>query len=83
MAKSKGPPEKKEKYKYPSRFGSHSSMINYDETTKLNDIDRIVLTDEFGDYITYRENIDRPETDQNRCRSSRLGKLYERTEKKD
>ena len=37
-----------EKYKYPSRFGSHKSMVNQAETDKLNDSTLVVCNDENG-----------------------------------
>ena len=48
----------KNKYPYPSRFGSHASMINHEETAKLNNLNYVVCTDEFGDYITLISSLD-------------------------
>ena len=53
---------KKEKYPYPSRHGSHSSMINEEKTNELEALhgnsDRVVLEDEKGFYITEKRRLD-------------------------
>lgn len=72
MAKSK------EVYKYPSRFGSHTTMAVEDETFELNH-DEVVCEDEFGRYITNRNRLDNGLADPNRFHGNRLGKLYEKT----
>ena len=69
-------------YKYKSRFGSESSMINQEETDKLNDPDLVVLSDEFGNYVTQRCRLDTKLADPNRYEVSRLSKLFS-TKKKD
>lgn len=56
----------KEVYPYPSRFGSHSSMIDAEATEKLGDPKRVVLRDEFGLYETDRKSLDNREADVNR-----------------
>ena len=69
-------PPKKAKYPYPSRFGSHTSMvIGFDDINP----NIVVCEDEFGRYETLRSRLDNGLADQNRYDPSRLGKLYERT----
>ena len=79
MAKVKSllPSDKKD-YSYPSRFGSHSSMINEEATGKLNDPKRVVLEDEFGLYETDRNRLDTGAADPNRYVQSRIGRLLEK-----
>ena len=45
--------ENKDKYNFPSRFGSHSSM-------KLADLDDgyVICVDEFGEYRTKADRLD-------------------------
>ncbi len=84
-------------YPYPSRFGSHKSMVEYDplnpqESTIDPNIlgllgviteNRVVCQDENGFYITSRSRLDNGLADPNRYPSNRLGKLYEKaTDKK-
>lgn len=66
------PYKKGETYVYPSHFGSHSSMIDEEETKKLDDSNLVVLRDEHGIYTTERRRLDDGLTDTNRCVSSRL-----------
>lgn len=70
MAKKQRTIKGSETYAYPSRFGSHSSMMNYEKTAELyelkQDSDLVVLTDEFGDYITFRKHLDSKMADPNR-----------------
>lgn len=80
MAK-KGPGEKEERFKYPSHFGSHASMVDEEETAKLNDEKYVVLKDEHGFYKTERSKLDNG-CDPNRYAQSRLGKLFNRKEDK-
>ena len=61
------------KYPYPSRFGSHTSMIKEDCGSQ-----HVICIDEFGEYITNRSNIDSGLVDVERCRESRLRKLFEK-----
>ena len=80
MAKSistGGMPEKEKKYSFPSRFGSHSSMIDAEETEKLGDPSRVVLKDEHGTYITERSKLDCGLSDPNRYPLDRLKKLFD------
>jgi len=65
-------PVKQESYDYPTRFGSHSSMIDEEKTTELNDEQRVVLEDEHGYYTTERKRIDSGLADPNRYKSDRL-----------
>ena len=51
---------------YPSLFGSHASMINEEETAKLNDPKKVVLEDDWGLYTTDRDRLDKGMTDPNR-----------------
>ena len=51
-------PTKKEEYLYPSRFGSHASMIDEEKTSELNDESKVVLLDEYGHYVTCRTRLD-------------------------
>lgn len=69
----------KKSYAYPSRFGSHSSMINVLETEKLSSESDVVVSDEYGDYVTTRNKLDSGEADPARYRESRLGKLFEKS----
>ena len=65
-------PTKKEKYLYPSRFGSHFSMIDEEKTSELNDENRVVLLDEHGYYITSRDRLDTGGVDPRRYATSHL-----------
>ncbi len=51
-------PQKKEDYLYPSRYGSHASMIDEEKTSELTDEKMVVLKDEHGMYITYKDRLD-------------------------
>jgi hypothetical protein len=65
-------PTKKEKYLYPTRFGSHSLMIDEEKTSELNDENKVVLLDEHGYYITSRDRLDSGGVDPRRYVTSRL-----------
>lgn len=69
--------EKTIAYPYPSRFGSHASMVMKDESEKLENKSEVVLQDEFGLYTTYRNRLDCGEADPKRYAEARLGKLHE------
>lgn len=59
-------------YPYPSRFGSHSSMV-------LGEADNngmVPCGDEYGQYLTHYSNIDSGMVDPSRTDSRRLGKLF-------
>jgi hypothetical protein len=81
MAKSKGN-DKEEKFKFPSHFGSHASMIVAEETEKLADEKLVCLKDEHGTYVTERNRLDNKEADPNRYVTARLNKLFARKEEK-
>lgn len=66
---------KKEVYTYPSRFGSHWNMINVDLTKELEDKTLVYCTDEYGNYITKKQNLDSGLADPNRYTSARLEHL--------
>jgi hypothetical protein len=57
-------------YKYPSRFGSHTSMIVRQEG------DSFVLEDEFGEYTTERFYLENNCADPHRTAQRRLTKLF-------
>ena len=65
-------PVKQTSYEYPTRFGSHSSMIDEEKTGELNDDQRVVLQDEHGYYTTYKNKLDSGLADPNRYRGDRL-----------
>jgi len=63
---------KQESYKYPTRFGSHSSMIDEEKTGELNNDQVVVLEDEHGYYTTERKRLDSGLADPNRYKDDRL-----------
>jgi len=65
-------PTKPEPYAYASRYGSHSSMIDEEKTSELNDENKAVLQDEHGYYITERVRLDNGLSDPKRYSTSRL-----------
>lgn len=69
--KRRSGPEKASIYQYPSRYGSHKSMLDEEETQKLNDLKRVALRDENGLYITDGWRLDCGLADPNRYRESR------------
>lgn len=68
-------PMKAKPYAYPSRYGSHSSMIDEEKTSELNDKNKVVLLDEHGYYITGRTRLDDGLADPKRHDGKRLN-LY-------
>jgi hypothetical protein len=68
------PGKKKEEPKFPSLYGSHSSMIDEEETEKLDDDTMVVLKDEKGLYTTYRKRLDSKIADPKRFNMSRTPK---------
>lgn len=74
-----GPPQKSKVYGYPSRFGSHSSMVKPGH----NDGDFCVCVDEYGEYVTNSNRLDTGLADPNRYSITRLGKLFEKTVKEE
>lgn len=65
-------PVKQESYDYPTRFGSHSSMIDEEKTVELNDDQVVVLKDEHGYYRTEIIRLDSGLADPNRYKGDRL-----------
>jgi hypothetical protein len=65
-------PVKIERYSYPSRYGSHSSMIDEEKTEELNSEDEVVLKDEFGFYTTQRKMVDNGLADPKRYQTDRV-----------
>lgn len=61
---------KKEEYAYPSRFGSHKSMVIAEKEDGT-----VVCHDEFGDYITLKNRVDNGSSDPNRYTESRISGL--------
>ena len=53
-----GKQSKEEKYPYPTRYGSHASMIDEAQSEDLKDKELAVLTDEHGSYVTLRNRLD-------------------------
>jgi hypothetical protein len=72
-------PSEKKRYHYPSRFGSHKSMLNDYQTELLNQPGKIVLSDEYGDYVTTPDRLDDGLGDPARYATSRLGSLFEKS----
>jgi len=71
-------PGQQAKYQYPSRFGSHRSMV-----LKDNEDGTVVCQDEFGEYTTTRDRLDNGCADPVRYALHRIQKLFagkERTE---
>lgn len=68
-------------YAFPSRFGSHASMVNAEKTAELNDSTRCVIDDEYGQYTTLKNRLDTGMADPNRYATSRLDKLAEKVDK--
>lgn len=54
----------------PSEFGSHASMINEDAQARLVELhvadNLVILTDDYGDYVTTRDRLDSGLADPNR-----------------
>jgi hypothetical protein len=72
-------PEKKGPYAYPSRFGSHASMV-----VKRNEAaGTCVCEDEYGRYKTTIDRLDDKLADPNRYAESRLSKLLGGAQKEE
>lgn len=71
MGKWKGPKQETTgiKSEFPSRFGSHASMIDEALTKQLKDKSLVVLKDERGHYITEMFRLDSGLADPNRYTS--------------
>jgi hypothetical protein len=61
-----------ERYKYPTRYGSHQSMVDMEKTGELNKENKVVIEDEHGYYITDENRLDSGLADPNRYKTSRL-----------
>ena len=68
-------PTKQEAYKYKTRYGSHTDMIDEEKTSELKDERFVVLQDEHGYYITERTRLDNGLADPKRYDGERL-KFY-------
>lgn len=75
-------PEKVVKYSYPSRFGSHKSML-VDESEIFSSLPYVTLQDEFGQYITEHYRLDNGLADPNRTSTARISKLFEGRKKEE
>ena len=76
MAKAQMPNQQKE-YPYPSRFGSHKSMV------VREDGENVVCVDEFGEYTTPKNRVDSGIADPNRYAENRIQKLFQGRENKE
>ncbi len=74
-------PAEKHIYPYPSRFGSHKSMLNVDATGRLQETspNMCVIIDEYGEYTTNVMNLDNGLADPARYSQSRLDRLFEKS----
>ena len=64
--------KKPEPYTYPTRYGSHESMVDEEKTNELNDENKVVIQDEHGYYITDKSRLDSGLADPKRYNTSRL-----------
>ena len=64
--------KKPEAYTYPTRYGSHTSMVDMEKTGELNKENKVVIQDEHGYYITDESRLDNGLADPNRYKTSRL-----------
>jgi hypothetical protein len=65
---------------FPSRFGSHKSMI--DSTIVPKDENLVVCKDEFGHYVTEKKRLDDRCADPNRFANTKYrNRVLEETEK--
>ena len=64
--------KKPEPYTYPTRYGSHASMVDMEKTGELNKENKVVIQDEHGYYITDESRLDNGLADPNRYKTSRL-----------
>lgn len=65
--------EKPKAYEFPSRFGSHASMVDEEATAALKDEKMVVCNDELGSYTTERAKLDSGMADLNRYTRFRIG----------
>lgn len=77
--------EKKEKsnYSFPSRFGSHLSMVDEELTKKLDDVNKVVCNDEHGSYVTFRNRLDSGVSDPARYETKRVEYLCRKNSELD
>jgi len=66
MVKKMVATEEKVKNLYPSTYGTHSSMVDEEETAKLTDSNKVAAKDDHGIYITDRNRLDTGLADPNR-----------------
>lgn len=79
MAKNRKPITKVEKYPYPTRFGSHKSMV-----IEEHEDGWVTCEDEFGTYKTTVDRLDNGLGDPRRwSHPERLKKLFQSEKKKD
>jgi len=64
--------KKPEAYTYPTRYGSHASMVDMEKTGELNKENKVVIQDEHGYYVTDESRLDSGLADPNRYKISRL-----------
>ena len=64
--------KKPEPYTYPTRYGSHASMVDMEKTGELNKENKVVIQDEHGYYVTDENRLDNGLADPNRYKTSRL-----------
>ena len=65
-------PMKAKPYAYPSRYGSHSSMVDEEKTNQLSSEDEVVIKDELGFYTTKRSLLDTGLADPKRYSTNRV-----------
>lgn len=66
MAKYVPVKQEERKTDSPSDYGSHASMIDNEETEKLEDDKLVALRDSVGVYVTKRDRLDTGLADPNR-----------------
>lgn len=59
-------PTRRAEYPYPSRFGSHASMIDQEATGRMASHGQVILRDERGLYLTDFNRLDTGLADPNR-----------------
>lgn len=69
------------KFKYPSQFGSHKSMVDSAKTESLGDPERCVCIDQYGEYVTEVSKLDTNMVDWNRARGDRVKIEKEKSKK--
>jgi len=74
MGKKKLKPKAQGDYPYPSRFGSHSSMMVDPQPEDLGQ-DEVFLEDEYGQYVTERKFLDTGLMDPHRTNGSKRPRI--------